>query len=69
MIFQYYLARITQSAAVYERKGCVPFYRQQYGRAGCTPFLNAGMSGCPASSQSGTGINRNANVGTNPVPK
>jgi hypothetical protein len=31
-------------------------------------FLNAGMSDCPASSQSGTGMNRNADAGTSPVP-
>jgi hypothetical protein len=30
----------------------------QYGRAGCTPFLNAGMSDCTASSQTVTGMNR-----------
>jgi hypothetical protein len=31
--------------------------------------LNAGMSDCPASSQSGTGMNRNADAGTSPVPE
>jgi hypothetical protein len=56
----------TQSAAVKGCAGCIPFHQQQYGRAGfiqyhsqqngragCTPFLNAGMSDCPASSQAG----------------
>ncbi len=53
----------------YGRAGCVPFYHQQYWRAGCTPFLNAGMLDCPASSHSGTGMNKNATAGTTPVPE
>ncbi len=32
------------------------------------PFLNARMSDCPASSQSGTGMNKNADAGTSLVP-
>jgi hypothetical protein len=63
----------------YESAGCIHFHSQQYGRARCVPFhnqqngaqgvslLNAGMSDCPASSQSGTGINDNADAGTSPV--
>ncbi len=58
MIFKYHITRITPSAAAYEPVGCIHFHSQQYGRAGCTPFLNAGMSDCPASSQSGTGMNK-----------
>jgi hypothetical protein len=54
---------------IYFRRTCVPFYRQQYGRAGCIPFLNAGMSDCPASNQSGTGMNRNADAETSLVPE
>jgi hypothetical protein len=34
---------------------------------GVSPFLNAGMSDCPASSQSGTRMNKNANAGTNGI--
>jgi hypothetical protein len=66
-----------------ERAGCVPLNCQQYGRAWCVPFyhapavltcrvypfLNAGMSDSPASSQSGTEMNRNAYAGTSPLPK
>jgi hypothetical protein len=32
-------------------------------------FLNAGMPVCPASGQSGTGMNKNADAGTSPVPE
>jgi hypothetical protein len=32
-------------------------------------FLNAGMSDCPASSQSGTGMNKNSDAGTITVPE
>jgi hypothetical protein len=32
-------------------------------------FKNAGMSDCPASSQSGTGMNKNADAGTIPIPE
>jgi hypothetical protein len=39
------------------------------GRAGCNPFVNAGMSDCPASSQSESGMNKNADAGTSPVPE
>jgi hypothetical protein len=53
----------------YGLAGCVPFYCQQYGRAGCTPFLNAGMSDFPASSHSGTGMNKSADAGNIPVPE
>jgi hypothetical protein len=31
-------------------------------------FINAGMSDCPASNQSGTGMNKNADAETSPVP-
>jgi hypothetical protein len=37
---------------------CVPFNLQQYEHTGCTLFVNAGMSDCPASGQSGTGMNK-----------
>jgi hypothetical protein len=32
-------------------------------------FLNAGMSDCPASSQSGTGMNKNSDAGTSLIPE
>ncbi len=32
-------------------------------------FKNAGMPDCPASGQSGTVINKNAEAGTSPVPE
>ncbi len=38
----------------------------QCGRAGCT-FINSGMSDCPASNQSGKGMNKNADARTSPV--
>jgi hypothetical protein len=71
MIFQYH---ITPSAAVFGRAVCITFHFLQFGRAlgipfTATPFLNAGMSDCPASSQSGTGMNKNADAGTIPVPE
>jgi hypothetical protein len=31
-------------------------------------FINAGMPDCPASDQSGTGMKKNNNAGTDPVP-
>ncbi len=37
--------------------------------AGHIPFWNAGMSDCLASSQSSTGMNKNADAGTNLVPE
>ena len=40
----------------------IHFQSQQFERAGCTPFLNAGMSDCPASSQSGTRKNKIADA-------
>jgi hypothetical protein len=36
---------------------------------GVTLFLNAGMSDCPAITQSGTGMNKNVDAGTSPIPK
>ncbi len=45
---------ITFHSKQYEHAGRVPFYGPQNGCAGCTPFINAGMSDYPASSQSGT---------------
>jgi hypothetical protein len=54
MIFQYHLARITPSAAVYGRAGLSP-----------TAFLNAGLSNCPASNQSGTVMSKNSDAGSN----
>ncbi len=53
MIFQYHIERITPSAAVYGRAGCIHFHSQQYGRAVCSthtvyPFFkcrNVGLSG------------------------
>ncbi len=39
LIFQYHITRITPSAPVYGRAGCIHFHSQQCGRAGCTPFL------------------------------
>ncbi len=58
--------------------GCMSFHCQKYERAGCTPFLKAGISDCTASSQSDTGMNkkrlmpkpvRYRNEGTSPVPE
>jgi hypothetical protein len=34
-----------------------------------TAFLIAGMSDCLASSQSGTGMNKNSDAGNNPAPE
>jgi hypothetical protein len=34
-----------------------------------TAFLNAGMSDCPASSQSGTGMNKYSDARTSSVPE
>jgi hypothetical protein len=74
MIFQYFIARITTSAAVYGRTGCTTFHNLQFGRAlvslsppTTTAFLNTGMSDCPASTQSGTGMNKNSDAGTSLV--
>jgi hypothetical protein len=53
----------------YGRAGCLPLHRQQYVHAGCIPFLNAEMSDFPASGQSGTGMNKNADTGTSPIPE
>ncbi len=53
----------------YGPAGCIPFQQGQYGRAENTLFLNAGISDCPASSQSGTGMNKSADAGISPVPK
>ncbi len=48
---------------------CMPVHCQYVvGRAGCTPFY-AGMSDCPAYSQSGTGINKSADAENIPVPE
>jgi hypothetical protein len=35
----------------------------------CTFFENAGMPDCPASRQSGTGMEKSTNAGTSPVPE
>ena len=44
------------------RAGCMyPFYLSKL-------FLNAEMPDCPASRQSGTGMNKNADVGTSQIP-
>jgi hypothetical protein len=32
-------------------------------------FFNAGTPNCPASSQSGTGMNKKADAGTSPIPE
>jgi hypothetical protein len=32
-------------------------------------FLDSGTPDCPASDHSGTGMNKNADVGTSPVPE
>ncbi len=63
-----------------EQYGCAcresPFHRQQYVRAGCIHFHSQQCihvqgvsleSDCPASGQSGTGMNKNAEAGTSPV--
>ncbi len=71
MIFQDHAALKTPATAVYGRAGFITFstsFSLQYGRAGCTFFINAGMSECPTSSQSGVGMNKNADAGTSPVP-
>jgi hypothetical protein len=34
-----------------------------------TAMLTNGMPDCPASSQSGTGLRKNNDAGTNPVPE
>ncbi len=44
------------------------YQHKQYGREGCTTFLNAGMSDGPAFSQYGTGMSKNADDGTSSVP-
>jgi hypothetical protein len=61
------MARITQLADIYGRAGCITFHYLKFGRALGIPFtttnnsfLNVGMSDCPASSQSGTGMNKNS---------
>jgi hypothetical protein len=71
MILQYHLARITPSAAVYGHALRIPFHQQQYAVWMCRvyPFLIARMSDCLASSQSGTGMNKNADAGTSLVPE
>jgi hypothetical protein len=64
------MARITQLADVYGLAGCITFHYLQFGRALGIPFnttnnsfLNVGMSDCPASSKSGTGMNKNFDAG------
>jgi hypothetical protein len=69
----------TPSAAVYGRAGCITFHYLQFGVLDVhwvslslpptTAFENTGMSECPASSQSGTGMNKNSNAGTSPLPE
>ncbi len=49
--------------------GCVPIYRQQYGRAVCALFLNAGIFVCPAWSDSGTEMDRTVDAEISPVPE
>ncbi len=39
MIFQYNIARITTSEAVYGRAGCKHFHSQEYGRAVCRVYV------------------------------
>jgi hypothetical protein len=53
----------------YEQTVCVPFNLQQYEHTGCTTIVNARMSDCPASGQSGTRMNKNADAETSLVPK
>ncbi len=66
LIFQHHTALITPEAAVYGRSGFITIttFSLQCGCVGCTFFINAGMSGCPASNQSGTRIR-----GPSPVPE
>ncbi len=62
MIFKYHIARITPSADVYGRAGCVPVHCQQYGRAECVPFYRQQYGGTgirvpsPVPDCSGTGL-------------
>jgi hypothetical protein len=44
MIFQYQIARITPSAAVYGRAGCITFHYLQFGRALGIPFTTTNNS-------------------------
>jgi hypothetical protein len=78
MIFQCHTARITPSAAVYGRVGCITLSLSTTCSLDVnwvslsppkTAFLNAGMSDFPASSQSGTGMNKDADAGTCLVPE
>jgi hypothetical protein len=76
MIFQYHIAKITPSAAVYGLAGCtlsttcsLDVHWVSLSPPPTTAFLNAGMSDCPASSQSSTGMNKNSDAGTSPVPE
>jgi hypothetical protein len=57
MTFQYHSARVTPSTAAYGRAGCITFHYLQFG---CVVY-------CSASSQSGTGMNKNSDAGTSPV--
>jgi len=44
MIFQYHLSRITPSAAVYGREGCITFHCLQFWRAQGIPFTTTNTS-------------------------
>ncbi len=44
MIFQYKIAKITQSAAIYGRAGCITFHYLQFGRAQGIPFKTTNTS-------------------------
>jgi hypothetical protein len=71
MIFQYHIARITPSVAVCGREGCIAFHYLKFGRALGIPLTTTTnsffiISGCPASSQSGTRMNKNTDAGTSP---
>ncbi len=70
-IFQHHTALITPAAAVYGRAGYITFHYLQLAVWACGVyfFINAGMSDCPASNQSGTGKTKNADAGISPVPE
>jgi hypothetical protein len=48
MLFQHSIARISPSAAIYGRAGCIFSRYLQFGRAGCIPFHSQqyGRAGC-----------------------
>jgi hypothetical protein len=76
MIFQCHIARITPPPAVYGHAECITFHYLQFehvlGIAFTTSnnsFLKCRNVGRPASSPSGTGMNKNSDAGTSPVPE